>query len=33
LAIQGVSRRERTQAMGHGMDSDLFRNGQYLCTG
>jgi len=33
LAMQGVSRRERTQAMGHGMDSDLFRNGQYLCTG
>jgi len=33
LAIQGVSRRERAEATGHGMDSALFMNGQYLCTG
>jgi len=33
LAIQGVSRRERAKAVGHGMDSNLFKNGQYLCTG
>ena len=32
-AIQGVSRMERKAAMGHGMGSDDFRNGQYLCTG
>ena len=28
LAIQGVSRLERLSAMGHGMDSDAFKNGQ-----
>ena len=28
LAIQGVSRLERLSAMGHGMDSETFRNGQ-----
>ena len=28
LAIQGVSRKERMAAMGYGMDSDLFKNGQ-----
>mmetsp|Transcript_13348 Transcript_13348/g.19089 ORF Transcript_13348/g.19089 Transcript_13348/m.19089 type:complete len:532 (-) Transcript_13348:381-1976(-) len=33
LAIQGVSRRERNVAMGAGIDSDSFKNGQYLCTG
>lgn len=33
LAIQGVSRIERNAASGLGMDSDLFQNGQYLCTG
>lgn len=33
LAIQGISRMERKAALGHGMDSDTFRNGQYLCTG
>ena len=33
LAIQGVSRKERSTASGKGMDSDDFKNGQYLCTG
>ena len=33
LAIQGISRFERKAALGHGMESDAFRNGQYLCTG
>jgi tRNA-specific adenosine deaminase 3 len=33
LAIQGISRFERKAALGHGMESDTFRNGQYLCTG
>jgi len=33
LAIQGVSRKERTAAVGHGMDSEVFQKGQYLCTG
>ena len=33
LAIQGVSRKERSAASGKGMDSDDFKNGQYLCTG
>lgn len=33
LAIQGVSRIERQLASGKGMDSDSFKNGQYLCTG
>lgn len=33
LAIQGVSRKERSAAKGKGMDSDDFKNGQYLCTG
>jgi hypothetical protein len=33
LAIQGVSRIERDAAIGHGMDSDAFTHGQYLCTG
>ncbi len=33
LAIQGVSRRERGGAVGHGMDSESFQLGQYLCTG
>jgi tRNA-specific adenosine deaminase 3 len=33
LAIQGVSRAERMAALCHGMDSDTFRTGQYLCTG
>ncbi|KAL3795027.1 hypothetical protein HJC23_006348 [Cyclotella cryptica] len=33
LAIQGVSRAERRNAMGHGMESDEFKRGQYLCTG
>jgi tRNA-specific adenosine deaminase 3 len=33
LAIQGVSRAERRAALGHGMNSDTFRTGQYLCTG
>lgn len=33
LAIQGVSRKERAAAVGHGMDSDAFQKGQYLCTG
>ena len=28
LAIQGVSRLERLSAMGHGMDSEAFKNGQ-----
>lgn len=33
LCIQGVSRIERQAAMGEGMDSDAFKQGQYLCTG
>ena len=33
LAIQGVSRKERSAASGKGMGSDDFKNGQYLCTG
>mmetsp|Transcript_243 Transcript_243/g.307 ORF Transcript_243/g.307 Transcript_243/m.307 type:complete len:408 (+) Transcript_243:210-1433(+) len=33
MAIQGVSRKEREGATGHGMDSDKFKGGQYLCTG
>lgn len=33
LAIQGVSRKERAAAVGHGMDSESFQKGQYLCTG
>mmetsp|Transcript_9941 Transcript_9941/g.15279 ORF Transcript_9941/g.15279 Transcript_9941/m.15279 type:complete len:304 (+) Transcript_9941:193-1104(+) len=33
LAIQGVSRKEREAAIGLGMESIGFRNGQYLCTG
>lgn len=33
LAIQGVSRIERQLASGKEMDSDSFKNGQYLCTG
>jgi len=33
LAIQGVSRIERLAAIGKGIDSDSFKNGQYLCTG
>jgi hypothetical protein len=33
LAIQGVSRKERASAVGHGMNSDAFQKGQYLCTG
>jgi hypothetical protein len=33
LAIQGVSRTERAAAVGHGMDSNVFQKGQYLCTG
>ena len=33
LAIQSVSRKERNAAKGKGMDSDDFKNGQYLCTG
>jgi hypothetical protein len=33
FAIQGVSRIERLSALGHGMDSESFRKGQYLCTG
>mgnify|MGYP000450884819 CR=1 FL=1 len=33
LAIQGVSRRERSAAAGQGINSDEFKNGQYLCTG
>ena len=33
LAIQGVSRKERSAASGKGMNSDEFKNGQYLCTG
>jgi predicted RNA-binding Zn-ribbon protein involved in translation (DUF1610 family) len=33
LAIQGVSRKERAAAVGHGMDSVAFQKGQYLCTG
>jgi tRNA-specific adenosine deaminase 3 len=32
LAIQGVSRIERMAALGHGMNSDTFKQGQYLCT-
>jgi len=33
LTIQGVSRKERAAAVGHGMDSEAFQKGQYLCTG
>jgi hypothetical protein len=33
LAIQGVSRRERTAAVGFGMGSETFQKGQYLSTG
>eukprot|EP00547_Thalassionema_nitzschioides_P017342 CAMPEP_0194250270 /NCGR_PEP_ID=MMETSP0158-20130606/22574_1 /TAXON_ID=33649 /ORGANISM="Thalassionema nitzschioides, Strain L26-B" /LENGTH=277 /DNA_ID=CAMNT_0038987009 /DNA_START=139 /DNA_END=969 /DNA_ORIENTATION=- len=33
LAIQGVSRKERELAIGLGMESGVFRDGQYLCTG
>jgi len=33
LAIQGVSRLERSAAIGRGMDSEEFQKGQYLCTG
>ena len=33
LCIQGVSRKEREAAMGKGMDSESFKEGQYLCTG
>ena len=33
LAIQGVSRKERGNAIGHGMESNEFQRGQYLCTG
>ena len=33
LAIQGVSRRERSAAAGQGMESEEFKNGHYLCTG
>ena len=33
LAIQGVSRLERAAAVGHGMDTLAFQQGQYLCTG
>lgn len=33
LAIQGVSRNERENAVGHGMESTEFQRGQYLCTG
>ena len=33
LAIEGVSRIERTAALGCGMQSEEFRAGQYLCTG
>jgi len=33
LAIQGVSRRERSNAIGLGMSSSEFASGQYLCTG
>ena len=33
LAIQGVSRKERYNAIGHGMESKEFQKGQYLCTG
>ena len=33
FAIQGVSRKERAAAIGHGMDSVAFQKGQYLCTG
>lgn len=33
LALQGISRIERKAALGHGMESNAFRNGQYLCTG
>lgn len=32
LAVQGVSRIERAVAQGYGMDSDVFQQGQYLCT-
>lgn len=33
LAIQGVSRKERDIATGHGMSSTTFQKGQYLCNG
>lgn len=33
LAVQGVSRLEREAALGHGMSSEAFQTGQYLCTG
>ena len=33
LAVEGVSRVERTAALGCGMQSEEFRTGQYLCTG
>ena len=33
LALQGVSRKERMSALGHGLASNEFRQGQYLCTG
>ena len=33
LCIQGISRKEREAAMGKGMDSESFKEGQYLCTG
>lgn len=33
LACQGVSRIEREMAQKHGLHTDAFRNGQYLCTG
>lgn len=33
LALQGVSRLERSVAIEKGMESDSFQKGQYLCTG
>ena len=33
LAIQAVSRLERTVATSHGIGSSTFQSGQYLCTG
>jgi len=33
LAIQGVSRRERQNALGCGMETQEFQTGQHLCTG
>lgn len=33
LAIQGVSRTERGNAMHYGIDHAKFKRGQYLCTG